>query len=418
MAGPNVTFTATPFEGPGVASGHALAAAAGADVLAAGGNAADAALAAAFTQWVVNAPQSGPGGELLALVCDGDDVTVIGGWSRTPTNIAAPDEWSPALGGPDKAVVPGALRGAQALWERYGTLGWGDLFAGALDAAAGHAVTPRMERVFEAVQRKGHGAALRGVFGLDGPPVEGQTIVAEDLGRTLQLIADEGADAFYAGELADRLVAAAKRDGAGLRHRDLEAVEAQVTPARRFELDDVELWLPGPPSQAAIVATLLGFVAPDTDPASHRFADAVAPLVEQQLVKFCTTGLDGTAASTAVDGQGMSVTVVHSLAGVQFGTGWVAEGTGVAFGNRLATALSTRRDLPAVNPRAGAVLPHTLSAVHVRRHHAGAGSASWMTAATPGGDRQVQWLAQCVQRFRQGVPRRATRGGASLVRVP
>ena len=54
----------------GVASSHRLAAAAGAEALSAGGSAVDAALAAAFTQWVVNAPQCGPGGEMVALVAN------------------------------------------------------------------------------------------------------------------------------------------------------------------------------------------------------------------------------------------------------------------------------------------------------------------------------------------------------------
>ena len=83
---------------------------------------------------------------------------------------------------------------------------------------------------------------------------------------------------------------------------------------------------------------------------------------------------------------------------MQFGTGWVAGDTGVAFSNRVGTALSERPDLPGCNPRPGAVLPHTLSAAHVRRRNA----PGWMTVATPGGDRQVQWLAQAIQRFRLG----------------
>jgi gamma-glutamyltranspeptidase len=74
----------------------------------------------------------------------------------------------------------------------------------------------------------------------------------------------------------------------------------------------------------------------------------------------------------------------------------VAGDTGIAFGNRVGTALSTRSDLPAANPRPGAVLPHTLSAAFAR-----VGERT-ITVATPGGDRQVQWLAQALQRFRQG----------------
>ena len=69
----------------GVASGHPVAAAAGLATLTAGGTTVDAALAAAFTQWVVNAPLCGPGGDLVVLAVDGDDVVCYGGWSRIPS---------------------------------------------------------------------------------------------------------------------------------------------------------------------------------------------------------------------------------------------------------------------------------------------------------------------------------------------
>ena len=96
---------------------------------------------------------------------------------------------------------------------------------------------------------------------------------------------------------------------------------------------------------------------------------------------------------------------MHSLAGTQFGSAWVAGETGIAFGNRVGTALSTRADLPAANPRPGEVLPHTLSAAFVRQ------DGRSMTVATPGGDRQVQWLAQAIQRFRRGATAREIADG-------
>ena len=403
----------------GVASGHRLATEAGIEALRAGGTAVDAALAAAFTQWVVNAPQSGPGGEMVALVAGaggngaGGGVHVYGGWSRAPRATGTGDGaasssgggdtqagWPPTSG-PRNAVVPGSLRGAEAAWKAHGRLDWASLFSGALAAAAGHTVTPRMAEVYERVESRGHTDALRRMLGRSSAPPAGATIRMPDLATTLETVAWQGPDAFYLGRLADRLVAAASEEGAALRHDDLAAVEATVEPAPRFELDDIAVWVTGAPSQAVITTALLAAVAPGADPASRDFAEAVAPLTEQQLTEFCARGPAlpaGTAVATALDHHGLSVTVVHSLAGVQFGTGWVAGGTGVAFSNRVGTALSDRPDLPGCNLRGGAVLPHTLSAAHVRRRH----GPGWMTAATPGGDRQVQWLAQAIQRFRRG----------------
>ena len=430
----------------GVASGHRLATEAGIKALRAGGTAVDAALAAAFAQWVVNAPQSGPGGEMVALVANPSDsnrtgrdtgtgidggnrtardtgtgidggngaggvILVYGGWSRVPLAAGRDSAASetddrqaqvgwPSTSGPRNAVVPGSLRGAEAAWKAHGRLDWADLFSGARAAAAGHTVTPRMAEVYERVESRGHTDALRRMLGLENAPPAGATIRLPDLATTLELVAGQGPDAFYRGTLADRLVAAAEDEGAALSHDDLAAVEAAVEPALRFELDDIVVWVTGAPSQAAITPALLAAVAPGADPTSRGFAEAVAPLTERQLTEFCVRGPGrpaGTAVATAVDRHGLSATVVHSLAGVQFGTGWVAGDTGVAFSNRVGTALSDRPDLPGCNPAPGAVLPHTLSAAHVR-HRNGPG---WMTVATPGGDRQVQWLAQAVQRFRR-----------------
>ena len=290
----------------GVSSGHRLATEAGIEALRAGGTAVDAALAAAFTQWVVNAPQSGPGGEMVALVAEaaggpdaGRGVQVYGGWSRAPraagggrdgaaaeSGGGGADPGWPPTSGPRNAVVPGSLRGAEAAWRARGRLDWATLFSGAVAAAAGHTVTPRMAEVYERVESRGHRDALRRILGSENAPRAGATIRMPDLAATLGAIAWQGPDAFYRGRLADRLVAAAEQEGAALRHDDLAAVEATVEPARRFELDDVVLWVTGAPSQAPITAALLAAAPPDADPASRDFADAVAPLTEQQLTEF------------------------------------------------------------------------------------------------------------------------------------
>ena len=104
------------------ASGHPLAAQAGVDALAAGGSSVDAALTAAFAQWVVNAPLCGPGGDLLLLHATADGVDVYGGWSRTPLGLDPTAELTSS--GPRAAVVPGALRGAERAWNAAGRLPW------------------------------------------------------------------------------------------------------------------------------------------------------------------------------------------------------------------------------------------------------------------------------------------------------
>ena len=377
-----------------VASGHPRAAQAGADALARGGSSVDAALACAFTQWVVNAPLCGPGGDLVLLHSHGGSVTVYGGWSRVPLGLDPKTELTAS--GPRAAVVPGALAGADAAWRQAGRLPWRDLLEPAISAARGHAVTGWMARAFAEVAKRGHEEATERVFGLSAPPAEGDTVQSEALADTLSCLADDGADALYRGRLAARIDQAARREGAWMRREDLGVVHAAVEPARVVELGDLVVHLTGWPSQAMVTAELLAAAGPLAAPSSVDFAESVAALTERRLVERCVVGLGGTAVSVASDAEGTSAAVVVSLAGTQFGSGWVAGDTGIAFGNRVGTALSTRPDLPAANPRPGAVLPHTLSAAFARA------GALTLTVATPGGDRQVQWLAQALQRFRLG----------------
>jgi gamma-glutamyltranspeptidase/glutathione hydrolase len=379
----------------GVASGHPLAADAGLDILGRGGSAADAALAAAFTQWVVNAPLCGPGGDMVALAADAAQVSVHGGWSRVPLGFD-PDATIVASG-PRACAVPGSLAGAESLWRAHGRRPWSELFEAALAHAAGHQTTPRMAAVYNLVFERGHGPAALAVAGLAAPPAAGDAIETVELGRSLSAIADQGAAALYGGPIGEALARASEVDGGWIRGDDIAAIEAAVGPTVEAEVgDETTVWVPDWPSQAKITLTLLERVGSGVDPTSRSFAESLAPPTQELLTRRCVQGLAGTAASTAVDDAGLSVTVVHSLAGVQFGSGWVAGDTGIALGNRAGTALSNRPDLPAANPRPGAVLPHTLSAAHARI------GDRWMTVATPGGDRQVQWLAQAVQRFRRG----------------
>jgi gamma-glutamyltranspeptidase/glutathione hydrolase len=379
-----------------VASGHPRAAEAGAEALRDGGSAVDAALACAFTQWVVNAPLCGPGGDLVLLHAVGGRVTVYGGWSRVPLGLDPQAELTAS--GPRAAVVPGAIGGAEAAWKGAARLPWRQLLQPAIAAARGHEVTAWMARSFGEVVKRGHGEAIERIFGLAEPPAEGATIASDALAATLARLADGGAAEIYRGGLAARIDDAARRDGAWLRGDDLAAMAPVVEPALRVDLGEVAVQLPGWPSQAGITSELLAAAGPQRDPASTGFAEAVAALTERRLVERCVVGLGGTAVSVAADAEGESAAVVVSLAGTQCGSGWVAGDTGIAFGNRVGTALSTRADLPAANPRPGEVLPHTLSAAFAQ-----AGDRT-LTVATPGGDRQVQWLAQALQRFRLGAP--------------
>ncbi len=377
----------------GVASGHPAASRAGIEVLDAGGGAVDAVLAMAFAQWAVNGPLCGPGGDLFVLHVHDDRTTVYGGWSRTPA--AFPLRGPVTLSGPTAAVVPGALAGAEAAWRGAGRLPWSRLFAAAIELSAGHAVTPWMANSYASVIARGHQRALGDFLDDPGELGAGAVVSSRRFGRTLRRLADGGAQEMYRGRLAAEVVAAAQAAGAYLTMADLYAMEPVVGPAITHDLGDVVVSVPAAPSQAGITPRLLAAAPPAVGPESREFVGAVASITETELTDRCIVGVPGTAACVATDGDEAAV-LVHSLAGVQFGTGWVAGETGIALGNRVGTSLSTRSDLPAANPQPGSTLPHTLSAALFRS------AERWAVVATPGGDRQVQWLAQAGQRFRRG----------------
>lgn len=381
----------------GVASGHPLAAAAGLDALRRGGSAVDAVLAAAFAQWVVNGPLCGPGGDLLVMYVPGGDraPVVYGGWSCTP--LGFPKDGPVISDGPTAAVVPGGVAGAAAAWSDAGKLTWEALFTAARDLADGHVVTEWMAQSYAGVVARRHGDALAAFLDQEETPQAGDTVSCSRFGKSLQRLATAGADDFYRGELADAIARAARDAGAYVSETDLAGMSADVQPAPVYHLDGLTLAVTPPPSQAGIVPQLMAAVDPEWSPASRKFAETTAAITERELTNRCVVGVPGTAASVATDGMAMAA-VVHSLAGVQFGTGWVAGETGIALGNRVGTSLSTRADLPAANPVPGARLPHTLSAAFLSTQDRST------LVATPGGDRQVQWLAQAGQRVRRGEP--------------
>src|ERR1700704_5232304 len=125
-----------------VATGHPLATGAAVEVLAAGGNAVDAALAAAAVTWVVLPMMCGPGGDAFALVYDPRDSEVMGFGSGGMAPAAATPEWFQERGhrlipldGPLSVGVPGAVGVMEELAQRYGRLEFSVHFASAMRLA-------------------------------------------------------------------------------------------------------------------------------------------------------------------------------------------------------------------------------------------------------------------------------------------
>src|SRR5215510_2677675 len=223
-----------------VASPHVLASQSGVAAMHAGGNALDAAIAAAATIAVVYPHMNGVGGDNFWLIHDATASRLIALCGAGRAARAASIEWYaalgisdsiPARGGPAALTVPGAVDG---WWQAHqyssrsmgSTLTWKTLLADAIayaregfPASAGQRVAPPREP--DLFGPTAIAAIKQELWPLYHPDVLGQgPLVQRDLALTLEAVRDGGPDAFYSGDVARRIVAAASVAGSPLALED------------------------------------------------------------------------------------------------------------------------------------------------------------------------------------------------------
>jgi len=206
-----------------VAAANPLAARAGLQILRDGGSALDAAIAVQMALNVVEPQSSGIGGGAFLLHWDAaaNAISAYDGRETAPA-AARPDRFLRPDGAPmglGEAIasgrsvgVPGVLRMLKLAHERHGILPWHELFQPAIRLAEeGFEVSPRLHRLIAADPLLRHNAAARAFFFLpDGRALPaGTRLKNPELAEVLRRIADEGPDAFYAGDIAREIVAAA-----------------------------------------------------------------------------------------------------------------------------------------------------------------------------------------------------------------
>src|SRR5919198_2130120 len=169
-----------------VATSHPLATSAGARAFQDGGNAVDAALAAAAVLPLCEPPHNGIGGDALALLWWDGELHGLNGSGRAPAVI---DARTVDSGGPRSVTVPGAVRAWADLAERFGRLGLDAALAGAIDAAhRGVAATARIAEHWRRAARAPWPA-----------PRPGERYTLPGMAATLRAIADDGPTAVYEG---------------------------------------------------------------------------------------------------------------------------------------------------------------------------------------------------------------------------
>ncbi|MFT3914108.1 MAG: gamma-glutamyltransferase [Anaeromyxobacteraceae bacterium] len=295
------------------ATASPLASQVAADVLAAGGNAVDAAVAAAYVLAVVANTSSGLGGGGYALVyvakegrVHAVDFREVAPAAATPTMFAGaprePGRPRPSLDGGLAVAVPSAARGYAWLARTFGT--WKPpalVEPAARIAERGYAVGTKhalyaKERL-ECLRARPAAAAEYLVKGPDGawvPPQIGDRVVRKDLARTLRALGKDP-DALNRGPLARRIVAAARADGGILTEADLAAVTVRErTPIEGRYRGHRVVSMPLPSSGGAIVIALLQALEAEDPKAGgyrgDRWLHAMAELEKRLFARRATLG--------------------------------------------------------------------------------------------------------------------------------
>lgn len=349
-----------------MATSHPLASRAGARALERGGNAVDAALAAAAMLCVAEPGHTGVGGDLFAQIWWKGELHGLNGSGRSPAELP---ELVVHTRGPRSVTVPGAVRAWADLAERYGNLGLDAALADAIDAAErGVAATERVAESWASTDRAPWPA-----------PRLGEVYTLRELAGTLRLIAGNGPAGFYGGDVAKAIAGSS-----WLSVEDLGEHRSEWVEPLRLRYRDVEVCELPPNGQGAAALIALGLAKglPDTlhsriEAMKLALADAYSWVADGPLPEFLLDpehlaarralvsperALDpqpsqrprgGTTYLCAVDADRNAVSLIQSTY-EHFGSGVLAGDTGVVLQNRGACFAETEghpnRIAPAKRP--------------------------------------------------------------------
>jgi gamma-glutamyltranspeptidase/glutathione hydrolase len=366
-----------------VATSQPLAAQAGLRMLLGGGNAVDAALAAAIALAVVEPTSNGIGGDAFAILWNGAALHGLNGSGRSP-RAWSPQRFAgsgsmPVLGW-DTVTVPGAVAAWAALSDRFGRLPFADLFQPAIAyARTGFVVSPiTAERWRQAQSFYTNFAEINRTFFPTGrAPQAGEVFRCTDQADTLAAIAESRGETFYRGAIAEKIAACAAAEGGALTLDDLAGHTVEwVTPLAvgyrgvslheippngqgiaalialgilnhfdlgRFPVDSVDsIHLQIEAMKSAFDAVFRHVADKDhmaMPPEELLSADALAAAAKAirmdraAAVHGGPPAGGGTVCLTAADESGMMVSFIQSNY-LGFGSGVVVPGTGIALQNR------------------------------------------------------------------------------------
>ena len=395
-----------------VSTTQPLAAMAGMQMLLEGGNAIDAAVAAAAALNVTEPHSTGVGGDLFALVWMSGEkrVRALNASGKSPQSASLGQLVSGGLThipdtSPFSVTVPGTVSGWSALLDRFGSMGLKDTLGPAIRYAEdGYPVSEVISDHWAAGSPRLSAGPAGAELLLDGkPPAPGDLMTLQALATTLREIAEGGSEVFYKGPIARKISGFVQDEGGWLSESDFRDHEPEWVDPISTSYRGYECWQCPPPSQGvnALMALniaegfdlqSMGFQTSDTmhhliESMRLAFADALFHVTDpvrmltdaESLVSkeyaasrrkliSPSRALDvaphgqppahhNTVYVSAVDGQGNACSLINSVF-MSFGSGLVVPGTGIALQNRGASFSLDPRHVNCLEP--GKLPYHTL----------------------------------------------------------
>ncbi|GEP09578.1 gamma-glutamyltransferase [Methylobacterium gnaphalii] len=436
----------------------------GVDILKRGGNAVDAAVAVGFALAVTlpRAGNLGGGGFMLVHLADRNETVAID-YRETAPAAATEDMFLNAEGEPDKAAstrtgkavgVPGTVRGLAEAHRLYGSEKFtlAELIAPAEKLA--REGIPVESGLADSLPRAsgllGQWPSSRAIF-FDGDRVlpRGATLVQKDLAGTLHAIAEQGPDAFYTGEIAERIAAAVRGAGGIMTAADLATYKPETRKPVRGTYRGYDIVSMPPPSSGGvhlieILNILEGYdlaaMGAGSAQAIHLLAEAMKPayadraswLGDPARTRVPVEGLisrpyaetlrkqiepnrarpaaevkagnplpfehDQTTHFSVVDAQGNAVANTYTL-NFSYGIGLVAEGTGVLLNNEMDDFSAKTGALNAyglVGGQANAVAPGARPLSSMTPTMVFRGGRLFLVTGSPGGSRIITTVLQVI----------------------
>jgi gamma-glutamyltranspeptidase/glutathione hydrolase len=260
-----------------VATSHPLAAQVGLDVLKKGGNAIDAAVATSAAMGLMEPTSCGIGGDLFAIVWDAKTHKLYGlnACGRAPGKATI--QWFKDKGhefipekGPLSWSVPGCVDGWDELLKRFGTMPFKSILEPTIKYAESGVAVPEVIagywRASEKMIQRDPGMA--GTFLLNGEgavgraPRAGEVFKNPHLARSYRLIAESGRDAFYKGEIADKIVALSDKAGGLFSKKDFEDHKSEWIDPVKTTYRGYDVWELPPPGQGIAALQMLNLLEP------------------------------------------------------------------------------------------------------------------------------------------------------------